>query len=167
MRFPAGVDEQSILRIRGEGEPSTAGGQPGDCRVHIRIREHPLFQRQGPHLLCQIPITYSQAALGAFIEAPTLEGREEIKIPPGTQSGDLIHLRGRGMPDPHGRGVGDLVVEVVIEVPKKLTTEQEEILRQLAEVEQANVTPRRKSFFQKLRDYFIPDEEDVKPEDSP
>jgi molecular chaperone DnaJ len=165
VRIPAGVDNDTLLRIRGEGEPSPDGGPAGDCRVHIRVKEHPLFHREGPHLVCQVPITYAQAALGAAVEVPTLEGREELKIPAGTQPGELIRLRGRGMPDPHGRGVGDLVVEVHLEVPKKLTEQQEEVLRQLAEIEQANVTPKRKSFFQKLRDYFIPDEQGEKSEE--
>jgi molecular chaperone DnaJ len=165
VRIPAGVDEGSLLRIRGEGEPSPEGGPAGDCRVHIRVKEHPLFHRQGPHVICQLPITYAQAALGATVEVPTLEGREELKIPAGTQPGELIHLRGRGMPDVHGRGKGDLVVEINVEVPKKLTPKQEETLRQLAELEQANVSPKRRSFFKTLKEYFIPDEETAQSED--
>jgi molecular chaperone DnaJ len=90
---------------------------------------------------------------------PTLEGREELRIPHGTQPGELIRLRGRGMPDLHGRGVGDLVVEIHVEVPKKVTPRQEELLRQLAELEKTEVSPKRKSFFQSLKDYFIPEDE--------
>jgi molecular chaperone DnaJ len=103
-----------------------------------------------------VPITYAQAALGATIEVPTLDGREDFTIPPGTQPGDLFRLRGRGMPTPRGRGAGDLVVQVQVEVPKQLSAEQERLLRELAEVEQADVSPHRKSFFEKLRDYFTP-----------
>jgi molecular chaperone DnaJ len=161
VRIPAGVDDGTLLRIRGEGEPSPAGGPAGDCRVHIRVKEDKFFHREGHHLICQVPITYAQAALGATVEVPTLEGREELKIPRGTQPGELIRLRGRGMPDVHGRGVGDLVVEVHVEVPKKLPPEQEELLRKLAELEQTEVSPKRKSFFQSLRDYFIPDGEET------
>jgi len=161
IRIPAGVDEGQVLRVPGEGEPNPDGGPRGDCRVHIHVREHPLFQRQGPHLICQLPITFSQAALGAVVEVPTLDGREELKIARGTQPGELIRLRGRGMPSPHGRGhgVGDLIVEVHVEVPKRVSGEQEELLRKLAEAEHKDVSPRRKSFFQCLRDYFIPDDD--------
>jgi molecular chaperone DnaJ len=159
VRIPAGVDDGSVLRMRGEGDPSPSGGPAGDCLVHIHVKQHKLFQRQGPHLVCQVPVTYAQATLGATIEVPTLEGREELKIPRGTQPGELIRLRGRGMPDLHGRGVGDLVVEINLEVPKKVTPQQEEVLRQLAELEQTEVSPKRKSFFQSLRDYFIPENE--------
>ena len=106
VRIPAGVDDGSLLRIRGEGEPSPGGGPSGDCRVHIRVRQDKLFHREGEHLICQVPITYAQAALGATIEVPTLEGREELKIPRGTQPGEMIRLRGRGMPDLQGRGEG-------------------------------------------------------------
>jgi molecular chaperone DnaJ len=160
VHIPAGVDDGSLMRIRGEGEPSPGGGPSGDCRVHIRVRQDKLFHREGEHLICQVPITYAQAALGATIEVPTLEGREELKIPGGTQPGEMIRLRGRGMPDLQGRGKGDLIVEVHVEVPKKLHPQQEELLRQLAEVEQAEVSPKRKSFFKSLREYFLPEGEE-------
>ena len=101
-----------------------------------------------------MPITYSQAALGATLEVPTLEGREEIKIPPGSQSGDVLQLSGRGMPDPRSRARGDLLVQLYIEVPKKLGADYKKLLRQLAEIENAQVTPERKSFFKQLKKYF-------------
>ena len=151
---PAGVDNDTPLRLRGEGEPSPDGGPPGDCYFFVRVREHPLFQREGPHLICQVPIGYAQAALGAKIEVPTLDGRHELDIPPGAQNGDLFKLAGHGMPVPRQRGRGDLVVQVFIEVPKKLTAEHERILRELAEVENENVSPERRSFFKKLKEYF-------------
>ena len=154
VQIPAGVDSQTRLRLTGEGEPSPQGGPPGDCYCFISVAEHPLFHRDGPHLICEVPISYSQAALGATIEVPTLDGREELQIPPGTQTGDIFKLRGRGMPDTHRRGRGDLIVQVHIEVPKKLTAEHERILRELAEVEKTHVTPERKSFFSKLMEYF-------------
>jgi molecular chaperone DnaJ len=156
--IPAGVDEGTRLRLQGEGEASPGGGPPGDCYCFIHVKEHPLFQREGQHLICQVPITYSQAALGAKIEVPTLEGREELSIPPGTQPGEIFRLRGRGMPAPGRRGTGDLVVQVALEVPKTLTDRQEELLRELAETERSNVSPHRKSFFEKLKDYFIPED---------
>lgn len=158
VRIPGGVDNDSLLRVRGEGEPSPSGGPAGDCRVHIRVKPDKLFRREGPHLICQVPVTYAQAALGATIEVPTLDGREELKIPRGTQPGELIRLRGRGMPSLQGHGIGDLIVEVHVDVPKKLHPKQEDLLRQLAELEETEVSPKRKSFFQSLKDYFLPEE---------
>ncbi len=152
--IPAGVDNGTRLRLQGEGQPSPQGGPPGDCYVLIHVKEHPLFHREGAHLICQVPITYSQAALGGEIEVPTLNGREKLEIPPGTQPGEMLRLRGRGMPDPHHRGTGDLIVQIMIEVPKTLTARQEELLRELAEVEHRHVSPHRKSFLEKLRGYF-------------
>jgi molecular chaperone DnaJ len=152
--IPAGVDDRTRLRLSGEGEPSPAGGPAGDCYCFLHISEHPLFQRRGQDLLCQVPINYPQAALGAVIEVPTLDGRENVTVPPGTQTGDTILLRGRGMPDPRHRGRGDLHVQVHIEVPKSLSPEHEATLRKLAEIENAHVTPIRKSFFEKLKEFL-------------
>ena len=157
--IPGGVDTGIRVRVPGEGEPSPAGGAPGDCFCYIEVREHPLFERDGSHLILRFPITYSQAALGATVEVPTLGGREELEIPRGTQSGDVFRVRGKGLRDPRGRGVGDLLVQAFIDVPKKLSNRQEELLRQLAEVEHAEVTPHRKSFFSKLADFFRGDDE--------
>jgi molecular chaperone DnaJ len=154
IKIPAGVDDQTQLRLSGEGDPSVDGGPPGDCYCVIRVAEHTLFQRKGQHLICQVPITYSQAALGATIEVPTLDGRESLHVPPGTQSGDFFTLRGRGMPDPRRHGRGDLLVQLHIEVPKELTAAHERILRELAEVENSEVSPKRSSFFEKLKHYF-------------
>lgn len=159
VRIPAGVDSDTRLRIEGEGEPSVSGGPPGDCYCFISVREHPLFHREGQHLICQVPLTYAQAALGTTIEVPTLDGREELEIPQGTQPGDVFKLRGRGMPDPRRRGVGDLLVQVHLEVPKQLGQREEELLRELAKEEHSNVSPHRKSFFEKLRHYFTAHED--------
>jgi molecular chaperone DnaJ len=156
VNVPAGVDDQTQLRLQGEGEPSPDGGPPGDCYCVIRVSKHPLFERQGQHLICQVPLSYSQAALGADIEVPTLDGREPLKIKPGTQNGDVYTLGGRGMPDPRHRGHGDLLVQVHVEVPRKLAPEHEEALRKLAEIEKVHVSPKRKSFFEQLKDYFRP-----------
>lgn len=156
--IPPGVEDGMRLKVRGEGEPSPDGGPPGDCYCFIRVREHHIFQRDGRMLIVHLPISYTQAALGAQIEVPTLEGRHELTIPPGTQSGEVFQIKGFGMPDPHGGRRGDLVVQVAIDVPKKLDRRQEELLRELAELEHANVTPHRKSFLEKLRDYFAPAE---------
>ncbi|NQU25214.1 MAG: molecular chaperone DnaJ [Candidatus Nealsonbacteria bacterium] len=152
--IPAGVDNQTQVRIGGEGEPSPEGGPPGDCYCIISVTEHSLFERNGQHLVCQIPISYSQAALGAKLEVPTLDGPDELKVPAGTQNGEVFQLKGRGMPDPRHRGKGDLLIQVHVEVPKKLDNEHKQLLRRLAEMEQRNVTPERKSFFKRLGEYF-------------
>jgi molecular chaperone DnaJ len=113
-----------------------------------------LFEREGQHLICRVPITYAQAALGCKLEVPTLLGRDEVTVPPGSQSGDVFRLSGKGMPDPRRRGLGDLLVQVAIEVPKKLSAEEETLLRELAKLENKHVAPHRKSFFEKLKNYF-------------
>lgn len=154
IHVPAGVDSETRLRLEGEGEPSPNGGPRGDCYCFIDVREHDLFVRDGQDLIVRVPLTYAQAALGAEVEVPTLEGVEEIKIPKGTQPGQTIRLRGRGMPSPRRRGRGDLVLQVQIEVPKRLSARQEELLRELAEEEHAHVTPHRKTFVDRLREYF-------------
>ncbi len=154
VKIPAGVADGTRLRLRGEGEPSPEGGPPGDCYCIVHIKEHPLFRREGAHLICEVPISYSQAALGATIEIPTLDGPENLTIPPGTQYGEQFVLRGRGMPRLDGHGRGDLIVQVYIDVPKRLTPEYERLLRQLAELENTQVSPQRKNFFQRFREFF-------------
>ena len=154
VKVPAGVDSQMRLRLPGEGEPSPNGGPPGDCYVFIGVAEHSLFRRDGDHLICQIPIGFAQAALGSTIEVPTLDGPEDMEIPAGTQSGEVFRLRGRGMPAARSRGRGDLLIQVYVEVPKKLNGEHERLLRELAEIEKVHVTPARKSFFSKAKEYF-------------
>ena len=152
--IPAGVDDRTSLRLHGEGEPSPNGGPPGDCYCFISVAEHALFKRQGQDLLCEVPINFSQAALGAAIEVPTLDGREELTIAAGTQTGEVFRLKGRGMPDPRYRGRGDLLVQIHIEVPRTLSAEHEEAIRRLAEIENTHVSPARKSFFDKLKELF-------------
>lgn len=161
VRIPAGVDDGTRVRISGQGEPSTSGGPPGDCYCFITVKGHPLFEREGQHLVCRVPITYTQAALGCELEVPTLDGRDHVTLPQGTQSGEVFRLAGRGMPDPRRHGLGDLLVQVTIEVPKKISAEEDRLLRQLAELEQKNVAPERKSFFQQLKDYFVGDADDA------
>lgn len=161
VRIPAGVDDGTRVRISGQGEPSTSGGPPGDCYCFITVKPHPLFEREGQHLVCRVPITYTQAALGCDLEVPTLDGRDHVTLPLGTQSGEVFRLSGRGMPDPRRRGLGDLLVQVTIEVPKKLSAEEEKLLRELAELEHKNVAPARKSFFHQLKDYFVGDADEA------
>jgi molecular chaperone DnaJ len=154
VQIPPGIDDQMRVRLPGEGEPSPSGGPRGDCYCFITVKEHTLFQRDGQHLIVRMPIAYSQAALGSTLEVPTLDGPTELKIPAGTQSGEVFKLRGKGMPSPRGRGIGDLLVQVNIEVPKSLNETQEELLRQLAEQDHVEVSPHRKSFFDKVREFF-------------
>ena len=152
---PAGVHDGQIIRIRGEGEPGRDGTSRGDLHCYVRIRPHPLLARDGNDLVCQVPVAFSQAALGAKVQVPTLNGTEEIDIPHGTQNGDVITLKGRGLPSPRTGRPGHLYAQVFIEVPKKLTREQRRLLEDFAKSEQTNVTPERKSFLKKLKDYLV------------
>ena len=152
--IPAGVDDGMRVRLSGEGEASGSGGPNGDCYCFIGVARHKLFHRDGHDLILQMPISYTQAALGAEIEVPTLDGPDKLKIPRGTQSGEVFKLRGRGMPNPQGGRTGDLLVQTFIETPKKMSAEQEKLLRELAELEHTEVMPERKNFLQRLQDYF-------------
>jgi molecular chaperone DnaJ len=142
------------LCLRSEGEPGDFGGPRGDLYCDIHVAEHALFQRHGHDLVCAVPISFSQAALGTEFDIPLLDGRHTLSIPAGTQPGDVIRLRNKGMPDPHSRRKGDLLVQVQVEVPRKLAPRQEELLRELAELEKKNVGQHQKSFFEKLKGYF-------------
>ena len=150
------------ISLRGEGDSCIGGGPRGDLLIDIRVKEHPLFQREDRHLRCRVPLTYPQAVLGAELEIPVLKGRHLLKIPPGTQPGEVIRLRGFGMPDVRGGANGDLFVQIQLEVPKKVSKEEEDLLRNLADLKHADVTPQRKSFFDKLKEYFTGQEESEK-----
>ena len=154
VKVPAGVDNSMQLCLRGEGEAGESGGPPGDLYVEIHVKPHKLFERDGKHLTCQIPITFSQAALGAEIDIPILTGKHRVAVVPGTQPGEVLRLRGQGMPDPHGGARGDLHVQFQVEVPKKLSKKQEELMRQLAELDDKQVSAHRKSFFESLKEFF-------------
>jgi molecular chaperone DnaJ len=159
--IPPGVDTGTRIRLSGEGDAGQPGAPSGDLYVLIRVREHAIFQREGEHLHCHVPITFSQAALGGDIEVPTLEGRLVHKLKRGLQSGDVVYISGRGMPvleggrqrGPSGRR-GDLLVHLIVETPRTLTKRQEELFRELAEIDQKQVSPQRKSFLDKLREFF-------------
>jgi molecular chaperone DnaJ len=161
--IPAGIESGMWLQLRGQGEPGDPGAPRGNLRIQVLVRKHPFFERSRNDLLCQVPISFPQAALGAEIEVPTLDGPERFNVPRSTQSGEVLRLKGRGMLDPHGRGRGDLLIEVVVETPRRLSARQEELLRELAEIEHEDVSPRRKSFFEKLRDYFTEDADAPEP----
>ena len=152
--IPAGVDDGMRVRLSGEGEPSLDGGPAGDCYCFVSVRRHKIFHRDGKNLILQLPISYSQAALGAEIEVPTLDGPQQLKVPRGSQSGEVFKMAGKGMPNPQGGRRGDLLVQTFIETPKRLSGEQERLLRELAELEKTDVSPERKSFLEKIRDYL-------------
>lgn len=159
LAVPPGVESGMTLQVRNQGELGDMGAPRGNLRIQIMVKRHPFFERRRNDLYCQVPISFAQAALGAEIEVPTLEGPDRMQVPRGTQSGEQIRLRGRGMPDISGRGRGDELVEVVVETPRHLTPRQEELLREFAEIEHEQVSPRRKSFFEKLRDYFTEEDD--------
>jgi molecular chaperone DnaJ len=152
--IPAGVDRDVRVRLAGEGEPGGNGGPPGDCYCVVEIEEHPFLTREGRDLHCEVPITFSQAALGATVEVPTLDGAKPLAIAAGTQPGDVVRVKGLGMPEVRGRGIGDLLVHVLVEVPRTLSPRAEELLRELAAEEHQSVSPKRSSFFSRLAEYF-------------
>jgi molecular chaperone DnaJ len=158
INIPAGVDTGIKVRHAGEGEAGGPGQPRGDLLVVIRVKDHPLFQRDGNHLICRVPVTFSQAALGAEIEVPAIDGPTQMPLPRGTQSGDVHRIPRRGMPDVHGGPRGDLLVQVVVETPRNLTKRQEELYRELAELDHKHVSPERKTFLEKLKSFFSGDE---------
>jgi molecular chaperone DnaJ len=146
VKVPSGIDEGYQLRLRGEGEMAPNGGEPGDLYVLVHIAPHNLFMREGDDLWHVLIIGYPQAALGAEVLVPTLDGQETLKIKPGTQAGETIRLRGKGMPRFRGYGKGDLLVRVGISVPERLTAKQRELLEQLAEESDQEVKHKKSRF---------------------
>ncbi|HLE76046.1 MAG TPA: molecular chaperone DnaJ [Candidatus Bathyarchaeia archaeon] len=146
VQVPVGIDEGYQLRLRGEGEMASNGGSPGDLYVLVHILPHELFMREGDDLLYVLMIGYPQAALGAEVSVPTLEGPITVKIHPGTQSGEVIRLKGKGMPRFRGYSKGDLLVRVGISVPEKLTPQQRALLEQLAKELNQDVQPKSRKF---------------------
>ena len=157
VRVPEGVDTGRRLRLAGEGEEGTRGGEPGDLFVLIRVKAHPLFVRDESDLVCEVPIAFADAVLGATIDVPTLDGPVRMKVPAGTQSGKIFRLRDKGVPSLAGFGRGDLLVRVSVETPTRLSAEQKDALRRFAEVSGADVHPQRRSFLQKVRTILSPD----------
>jgi molecular chaperone DnaJ len=155
VNIPAGVADGMRLRLSGEGQPGANGGPHGDLYVFIKVQEHPVFEREGNDLHCVIPVNVAQAALGVEIEVPTLDGRQPLKIPEGTQSGSKFKLRNQGVPDVNGRGRGDLWIHVDVRVPSKLTKEQRKIFEQLMITLPAENEPTKKGVFEKVRDFFM------------
>jgi molecular chaperone DnaJ len=152
--LPPGAYDGLVLRYPGAGEAGIKGGPPGDLHVVIHVEEHPVFQRRDDDLICEIKIAFTQATLGAKIQVPIVSGKAELTIPPGTQSGKVFILRGRGIPHLRGRGTGDQFVRVTVETPTELTPEQESLIRKLAESRGEQVASPDKSFFGKVKDAF-------------
>jgi molecular chaperone DnaJ len=155
VNVPPGVDTGTRLRLAREGNPGHHGGPPGDLYVVLKVKEHRLFHRMDDDLHCRIPINITQAALGAEIQIPTLEGAEPMKVPEGTQPGAQFRLRNRGVPHLNGHGRGDLYVHLDVRIPAKLTKEQRRLLQELAETLPADSQPDEKGLFDKVKDYFV------------
>jgi molecular chaperone DnaJ len=154
LSIPPGVDNGTRLRLQGEGAPSPEGGPPGDLYVFLRVEEHPLFIREGSDVLCELPISVVQAALGTELEVPTLDGPVKMKIPEGTQTGTVFRLRGKGIFRLGSQSRGDQHVRVTLETPTRLNARQRELLAQFAEEGGEDVNPQSRSFFQKVKDLF-------------
>ena len=151
---PGGVDEGSTLRLAGRGAAGPRGGPPGDLYVHLRVRPHERFVRQGYDLVDELHVSMTQAALGVRLDYETLDGGEDLLIPKGTQTGRIFRLRGRGVPHVEGRGRGDLLVQVVVDTPTDLGRADEELLRRLAEERGEEVAPADTGFFSRIRSAF-------------
>ncbi len=155
VQVPAGIDDGARLRVTGQGESGANGAPPGDLYCDIHIKPHSIFKRHDYDIICEFPITFSQAALGCEIEVPTILGKmRKVRVPAGMQSDEIISVKGEGFPNVRGYGVGNMLVHVVVETPTKLTPRQEELLIEFAESEHKNVTPKSKSFFQKVKKLF-------------
>jgi molecular chaperone DnaJ len=151
VRIPAGVEDGSRLRVAGEGEPGRDGGERGDLLVYIQVKADPFFERHEDDVVCKVPVTYAQAALGAEIAVPTLDGEAKLKIPAGTQPNELLRMRGLGVPG-QGSRRGDQIVVVQVTVPKKTTKEQRELIERLGRIE--DETGEQRSFFERIKQMF-------------
>ena len=157
VKVPPGVDTGDRIRLSGEGEAGPQGGPSGDLFVQISVKQHPIFERDGKHLYCEVPITFVDAALGGELEVPTLEGRVKLKIPPETQTGKLFRLRGKGVKPVRGGNVGDLLCRAVVETPVNLNKRQKELLEEFAESlgeDGHRQSPRQHSWFEGVKNFF-------------
>jgi molecular chaperone DnaJ len=154
IRIPPGVDTGTRLRSTGNGEGGLRGGPSGDLYVILHVRQHEVFERDGDDLVCEVPVSFPQAALGADIEVPTLGGQASIRIPAGTQPGTIFRLKGKGVKSLQGYGNGDLLVRMAVEVPTQLSAAQRAKLEEFAAVCGSESHPRAKSFFDRAREFF-------------
>ena len=154
VNIPAGVETGTRIRLAGEGEAGLRGGPTGDLYIFIEVKEHPLFQRDGVHLFCRVPISFATAALGGEVEVPTIDGgKSRVKVPAGSQTGKQMRLRSKGMPALRGGGAGDMLLELAVETPVNLTTRQRELLREFEDLSEEN-HPEGKSFFSKVKGFW-------------
>jgi molecular chaperone DnaJ len=152
---PAGVDTGDRIRLNGEGEAGRNGGPAGDLYVEIRVREHAIFEREGAHLSCEVPISFTTAALGGSVQVPTLDGEVVLKVPPETQSGRVFRVREKGVRPVRGGSAGDLFCRVAIETPVSLNHEQKELLKQFeAALQEGSHKPRETTFFEGVKKFF-------------
>jgi molecular chaperone DnaJ len=154
VEVPAGIHSGTQLRLRGEGDAGTRGGPPGDLYCYVLVRDHSFFVRNDDDILCEVPISFSDAALGAKMDVPALKGKVKVTIPPGTQSGEILRLRGQGIPNLETRAPGSLLVRVVVETPQKLTPQMRQLLEDLKKAESASSQPARTGFFESIKSYF-------------
>ncbi len=155
IKIPAGVEDSTRLRVTGQGESGETGAPAGDLYCDIHVNEDPIFKRHGNDIICDMPISFPEAALGCEVEVPTiLKDRKKIKIPKGSQNGDIIPVKGEGLPDTYGYSRGNLLVHLTVETPVKLSSRQEELLKEFAELKQKNSNPKQKNFFQAMKSYF-------------
>ena len=156
VKVPKGVDTGDRIRLSGEGEAGANGGPAGDLYVQIDVREHNIFQRDGKHLYCEVPVTFTDAALGGELEVPTLDGKVKLKIPTETQTGKMFRLRGKGVVPVRGGNQGDLICKVVVETPVKLTSRQKELLEELQKTFEGDHrhSPQKRSFFDGVKKFF-------------
>jgi molecular chaperone DnaJ len=157
VKIPSGIDNGDRIRLSGEGEHGVNGGPPGDLYVQIHVKRHPVFEREGDDLHCEMPISFTTAALGGEIEIPTLDGAAKIRVPHETQSGKVFRLRGKGIKGVRSSAPGDLMCHVVVETPVNLTDAQKDLLREFEAISQKNAdrhNPRAKSWMDKVREFF-------------
>jgi molecular chaperone DnaJ len=154
LKIPAGIADGSRLRSSQNGEAGIRGGPPGDLYVVVHVQEHKIFQRDEDNLFCEVPIAFSVAALGGEVPVPTLEGKAQVKVPAGTQSGQMFKLRGKGILNVNGRERGDLLARVIVEVPTRLNSEQRQKLQEFADLCGEENAPMRKTFFDRAKEFF-------------
>ena len=155
VNIPAGVETGTRIRLSGEGEAGLRGGPAGDLYIFVEVADHPLFQRDGIDLFCRVPVSMTKAALGGEIEVPSIDGgRSRVKVPEGSQSGRQMRLRGKGMPQLRGPGMGDMYIELAVETPVKLTAEQKELLRKFEDISAKTNNPNATGFFDKVKSFW-------------
>ncbi len=154
INIPAGIDDDQVLNVQGRGNAGANSGPNGDLHVGIHVRPHPVFQRRGNDVWCDMPITFTQATLGAEVVVPTLDGKVSYTVHEGTQPGDVFKLKGKGIPSIYGKGRGDQYVQITVEIPKNLSKKQKEILKDFESSSGEKNYQKQKSFFSKLKDMF-------------